>query len=167
MTTDSSIQKPTSKEQGNAEPAIVQMDSFDVAGLCYTGKNEHGEIPDLWKEFFPRLTELGVTPAHLTCYGVMRMSTSPDQFEYLAGVQIDSKMTLPAGMVRWQTPSQTYAVLQVNGLQNLMHGFDSFYHIWLPASQEYVRADGPEFELYPETYSDDQVLYLYFPIRRK
>lgn len=153
------------------EPKIEQRGAFLVAGMRYEGKNEHGEIPAMWGEFIPRAAELEPDESkRRVFYGVCRC-LGPDAggaFEYLAALERDSIESLPEGMVGWEIPEQTYAVTEAHGLSDLSAALGRFYNEWLPSSEEYTGADGPMFELYPETFdSIEATLYLYFPVRRK
>ena len=153
------------------EPKIVQKDAFLVAGLRYAGKNQNGEIPALWQnDFMPHWAEFTDIKLNDNCYGVCRCLAhiSPDAgFEYLAAFEVNSFDNLPDGVVGWEIPAQTYIVMQVNGLENIGSIFDSFYKEWLPNSKDYARADGPDFEFYPESFCRDQILYIYFPVQHK
>jgi AraC family transcriptional regulator len=152
------------------EPQIVQRGAFLVAGLHYEGKNEHGEIPALWdNEFLPRIGELAGIRVGREAYGMMRVLPgvpAEQGFEYLASVEVRSLENLPRGMVGWEIPAQTYAVLPAHDVPDLGRAFDDLYVRWLPQSG-YEATDGPMFELYPATYGQDLIIYVYAAVRRK
>jgi len=156
--------------QHKPQIVITQKRAFLVAGLRYAGKNEHGEVPALWdKEFLPRIHELDNFRTGAT-YGISRvMPDIPWQegFEYLAGVEVGSLENLPPGMVGWEIPAQTYAILPANDVSGLAPALVYYYSEWLPRSKEYRSADGPMLELYPETFGQDRIIYLYNPVRAK
>ncbi len=150
------------------EPWIEQKDAFLVAGTAYEGKNAEGEIPRMWDEqFIPRIGELaGIQSGGF--YGVARASQGgePGVFAYLAGVEVRSLDALPPGMVGWQVPAQRYAVMPAYGVQDLGPAIHAYYHNWLPQSKEWQAADGPMLEDYPESFPLDDIILLYFPVRR-
>jgi len=150
------------------EVQIQSRGAFRVAGLRYEGKGAPGEIPALWdNQFLPRMDELASIRVGREAYGVSRAKPDFDKtgvFEYLAAVEVKSFDYLPQGMVGWAIPAQTYAVLPANDVPGISPMLDYYYHQWLLQSKEYVAADGPMFELYPATYSQDLIIYLYNPI---
>ena len=152
------------------EPKIVEKAAFRVVGLRYEGKNEHGEIPAMWDQFIPRIGGLVPDPAKWVAYGISRSIQGVDvneKWEYLAGVELPHAIKIPSDMVVWEIPALTYAVLPANDVPGIGPITNYFEKEWLPHSQEW-EADVPMMiELYPETYSQDLVIYLYFPIRRK
>ena len=152
-------------------PKIVQRSAFRVAGLRYAGKNEHGEIPAMWdNDFLPRLDELASLRVGSDAYGITRVlpNVLPEQgFEYLAAVEVKSFENLPQGMVGWEIPALTYAVLPAHDVPDIGPTSHYFYGQWLPQSKEYKTGEGLMLELYPETFGQDLILYLYFPVLRK
>jgi len=140
-----------------------------VAGLRYEGKGAPGEIPALWdNQFGPRMGELAYIRVGGEAYGLVRAKPDFGQtgvFEYLASVEVKSLDHLPPGMVGWEIPAQTYAVLPAKDVPGIAPALDYYYHQWLPQSKEYVAADGPMFELYPATFDQDLIIYLYNPVR--
>ena len=94
-------------------------------------------------------------------------NAAPGVFEYLAGVTVKSLVNLPAGMVGWEIPAQTYAVLPAHDVPDIMPVINYYYQEWLPRSKEFTSAQGAFLELYPETYPQDLIIYLHFPVRRK
>jgi AraC family transcriptional regulator len=169
----SNLTGSTVEQKGNAEkpePKIVTKPSFLVAGLRYEGKNEHGEIPAMWDQFLPRAGEIVRDPAHLAAYGIARALPNSEEgslFEYLAGAEVASLDNLPQGMVGWKIPALTYAVLPAHDVAGIGPVNDYFLREWLPHSQEYRAGEGLMIEYYPETFSQDLIIYLYFPIKRK
>jgi AraC family transcriptional regulator len=164
---------PTPDEQagpGRREPRIEHKDAFLVAGLRYEGRNEQGEIPAMWDRFIPRAGELVADPSRLVAYGVARALPRPEvegAFEYLAGVEVDSLDDLPSDMVGWEIPALTYAVLPAHGFPEVGATCDYFCREWLPKSKEYEEGEGLMIEHYPETFSQDLIIYLWFPVERK
>jgi AraC family transcriptional regulator len=167
--------QPASSDAGAARPParevqIAARGAFLVAGLRYAGKNEHGEVPSMWdNDFLPRIGELAAHRIGPTAYGVCRTAADlpPGAFEYLAAVEVGSLDGLPPGMVGWKIPAQTYAVLLANNVPDLPATFDYFYSQWALGSAEYAAADGPELEVYPDTFPQDGIIYVYCPVRPK
>jgi AraC family transcriptional regulator len=158
------------REPARSEPRIEQKGAFLVAGLWYEGKNERGEIPAMWDQFIQRAAELVTDPSHLVAYGVARALPNFEEggaFEYLAGVEVASLDNLPPGMVGWGIPALTYAVLPAHDVPDIGPVSNYFYREWLPQSQEFEMGEGLMIEYYPETYSRDLIIYLYFPVKRK
>ena len=154
------------------EPRIVSRNAFRVAGLRYEGKNQNREIPTMWDVFLPRMSELQTTALQdFKCYGVARAlsNTPPDQgFEYLACMEVPSLDSLPQGMVGWEIPALTYAVLPANDVAGIGPTCDYFYGQWLPQSTEYAEDDhGFMFEEYPPEYPTNPTIYLHFPVQHK
>ncbi len=86
------------------------------------------------------------------------------EFDYLAGFGVERVTELPNGMVRWDVPAQTYAVLPCT-LPTVKEGVGNAYR-WLKQSGT-PRGDGPEFEFYDEHFmGGDSTLYIYVPIQR-
>ena len=149
------------------EPQIVEREAMLVAGARYEGRNEHGdEIPALWEQaFFPHLGELEpVRPG--VFYGVSRglPGAAPGVFEYLAAVEVRSLDHLPAGIVGWEIPGGTYAVLPAEGVPGIRPVVDQVYHRWLGSSPYRLSANMLMVEEYPETYPDDPTIYLLFSV---
>jgi AraC family transcriptional regulator len=154
------------------EPRIEQKGAMRLAGMYYRGKNANGEIAAMWdQKFIPRIQELRPdTAGGFVAYGACRMpeeGAEPGAFEYLAAVEVPSLENLPDGMVGWEIPAQTYAVLPAHGLDEIPRVFDYLYSQWAPSSTEWEAADSPCFELYPLTFPDDPTVDIYMPVRKK
>ena len=149
-------------------PYLEDRGELLIAGLSYAGNNAHGEVSALWDSFIPRVAELIGRAEGFAAYGVIRAfkGAKPDEFEYLAGVEMSSLRGLPAGMVGWRIPAQSYAVLTAGAVAELGPVIDYFYREWISRSSEYEASNGPSFEYYPISYPADPTVYMYFPIRR-
>lgn len=149
------------------EPRIISRPAFTVVGMHYRGKNEYGEIPQMWRQFGPRIGEIKHQVKHGVAYGVMgNYDHSMGEFDYVAGVEVDSVADIPEGMVSWEIPEQTYAVFSFP-FAALREAYQYAYKTWLPVS-DYQYADGPEFEFYPEEFNPDDEnskMALYVPIK--
>ncbi len=85
------------------------------------------------------------------------------EFDYLAGREAEPGTAAPRGLAAWEVPEQTYAVFQCT-IETIMDAFRQFTE-W-SQKEGYRRAEGPEFELYPEGWQDTGTIYVYFPIEK-
>jgi len=149
------------------EPKIVDMPAFTVVGMYYRGTNQNNEIPQLWRQFGPRVVEIKHMAKENISYGVMdNFDEASKEFDYLAAVKVDSTADVPDGMLSWEIPEQTYAVFTCT-LPTIKETFDIIYSKWLPESG-YQLAPAPEFELYDERFNPQaphSELDLYIPIQ--
>ncbi|NIM95897.1 MAG: AraC family transcriptional regulator [Anaerolineales bacterium] len=150
------------------KPNIVQKPAFRVVGLKYRGKNENGEVPQLWREFWPRHDEIPQRAPVNVSYGVIdHFDEVSGAFDYIAGVEVTDDDEVPEGMTAVDVPEQMYAVFDCT-LPTLMEAIQFAYGEWLPGSG-YVREEGPEFELYDERFDVSQEKYgmsIYIPVRK-
>ena len=149
------------------EAKIVSRPAFTVVGLKYHGKNEHNEIPQMWREFGPRMREIKHIVNPHVAYGVAgNYDEDSGEFDYVAGFEVDSVADMPEGMASWEVPEQTYAVFPCT-LPTLHETFQYAYKTWLPQSGR-QRAEGPEFELYDEKFDPEDAsseMYVYIPVK--
>jgi predicted transcriptional regulator YdeE len=153
------------------EPQIVALPALHLAGCRYAGMNEHGEVPQMWEnQFFPHVAEVAPDPQHWISYGVAREleGVPPDQgFEYLAALEVPPGASLPEGWVTWDIPALTYAVVPAEDVPGIAPASDFFYHKWLPASTDYEMDAPLMIEIYKEDFSETQIIFLHFPVKRK
>lgn len=149
------------------EPTIVTKRAFTVVGKSYRGKNERDEIPELWRQFWQRHEEITHRTGAGVAYGVAgNKDPETGDFDYVAGLEVDDSRDIPPEMVSWDVPEQTYAVFQCT-LPTLMATYQYVFTEWLPES-EYDLGDGPEFELYDESFSPEEGefgMFLYIPVK--
>lgn len=151
-----------------SEAKIINMDGFQVVGLPYLGKNEHGEIGKVWQELFPRLREIRyMDTSKNVSYGVC--SPNPEGLiDYIAAFPVTRLSEIPEGMVGKEVPPQTYVVMESRGIEDIGPTYQRILHEWMPSSG-YQPADGPDFELYTDEFNPEDpesVLYIYFPIQK-
>lgn len=151
------------------EPIIISRPAFKIAGKLYRGDNANQEIPQLWREYGPLMNRIEHVVDRHVSYGVMdNFDEQTKEFDYVAAQEVSELGELPEGLVVWEVPSQTYAVVTCT-LPALMEAYDYVYKQWLPGS-DYVRAPGLEFELYDERFHPEQPhseMDLYIPIIEK
>jgi len=154
------------KEKGEMEPKIVTKPAFTVVGMLYRGRNENNEIAQMWGEFVPRMGEIKhATGAHES-YGVCRDLEPEGLFEYVAGLPVTQAEDVPQDMVSWEVPEQKYAVFPCT-LPTIGEAYAYAFKTWLPGSG-YERGDGPDFELYDESFNPDEEgshFHIYVPIK--
>lgn len=153
------------------EPKIVTKPEFYVVGMSYVGKNEHGEIPQLWEQFNPRCTEVQSTNTQ-SCYGLCfddLEGVEAGVFEYIAAAEVSGPdAEVPSGMVLRHLPARKYAVFTHQGtLAKLHETYEYIYQTWLPQSG--VQLDGKfDMEVYDEDFdidSPDSKLYIYVAVK--
>ena len=151
------------------EPKIESLDKFYVVGMPYLGKNEHSEISQMWQEFIPRIPEIKhIAPGPDISYGICSPNAE-GLVDYIAALPVAALADIPAGMVGKEVPAQTYIVFEAQGLEDIGPTYHRILNDWMPTSG-YQPVDGPDFELYPETFDPgepDSILYIYFPIQKK
>jgi AraC family transcriptional regulator len=158
------------------QPLILTRKAFTVVGLKYRGKNRQGEVRGLWRRFASRAAEIkhqisggsyGVMGRYEQPFGGMgNYDPSYGDFDYLAGLEVDSAADMPASMESWEIPERTYAVF-VFPFRDIREAYRYIYKEWLPAS-EHQHAETPEFEFYPATFEPDDEsseMFLYVPIK--
>lgn len=163
------IQIPVTKMKKEfiMKPKITQLDKFLAVGMPYLGKNEHNEISQMWGEFIPRMSEikhLGHGPE--ISYGLC-FPNDQGLVDYVAALPVTQLADIPEGMVGREVPTQTYAVFEVQGLENIHSTYRFIEKEWFPNSG-YQPGNGPDFELYPESFDleKNDLLYIYFPVKK-
>jgi AraC family transcriptional regulator len=148
-----------------------------VVGLKYQGKNEAGEIPQLWQEinqYWDKIQALDEA-AHAG-YGISIMDEDFEKtmvFDYVAGFPVlDEDAKQPEDLVSFTIPEGEYAVITVPNLENISQAFDGVYR-WIAQSDEYVldlSRGNFNFELYGEEFmpaEGTEKFYIYVPVKEK
>ena len=147
------------------QPNIVNRPAFTVVGMKYHGNNQHNEIPQLWGTFGPHMHEIKHLVHPEVFYGVMgNYVEATGEFDYVAAREVTSATEIVKGMTVVNIPTQTYAVFPCT-LKTLKKTFDVIESS-LPTSG-YHRVDGPEFELYDESFeagNENSPMFLYVPV---
>lgn len=148
------------------QPEIVTKPAFTVIGLLLHTKPMATEIPQLWDKFVPRMDEIAHVAEPHVSYGLMQHDGSMTQLDYMAGSSVTQADEVPAGMVRWDVPANTYAVFETN-IATIGETFGYIYNTWLPTAA-YQPVAAPYFERYGEKFSpDNPVLAIYIPVQKK
>jgi predicted transcriptional regulator YdeE len=155
------------KECKTMQVKIEKKPAFTVAGMEYVGKNENQEIAAMWANDWPHINALPHKADPDVCYGVCGDMDEDNSFRYVAGFEVSQTKDLPTGMVSWEIPAQTYAVFPCT-LETIHKTYEYAHGTWMPEN-DYKRADGPDFELYDETFDPEfpaSILYVYIPIKK-
>lgn len=145
---------------------IEKKPAFTVVGMKYHGQGPSPKIPQLWGEFLQRVSEIGNRTNENLCYGAEdNYDEATNEFDYLACVEVDQADNVPAGMEQWQIPANTYAIFPTS-LPDINETFASIDAKLADSGLE--RLPAPEFELYDETFDNQDptsLLYIYVPVK--
>ena len=148
-----------------------------IVGLKYHGKNESGEIPQLWGQLMERAEDIQQRDWSVRAgYGVSIMGPDFGQtlvFDYIAGFPVlEAPDVLPEGMGQFTLREGDYAVITVPDLASISRAYDAVYR-WIAASEEYavdLSAGNFNFELYGEEFMPDEgseKFFIYVPVKEK
>lgn len=170
-----SIRPLTEPSEGKEtmEHKIVSRPAFKVVGLAYVGKNEHGEIAQLWGRFNQRasgIKSINDKEAFGLCFSTVQEGPSqPGEFEYVSGFEVADNKAIPAGMVYRQVPAHKYAVFTHHGkLDNLGETYQYIYNTALAQAGLQVHSDKFDMEVYDEDFKlgeDTSRFYIYVAIQ--
>lgn len=160
---------------------IVEFGPYRAIGMSYRGKNENGEIPDLWMRengFLKRMHEIDALPG-VGSFGICRCiaGVQDGSWEYIAALPAKPDAPIPEGMVEAMIPAGRYAVFTVPNLAGIGQAWTATQE-WMAAHQEWKGycepvdetcgcIDHPNFELYPPTFNGENELYIYVAIRER
>jgi len=168
-----SLRPRTEPEKGKEtmEPKIVNRPAFKVIGLSYVGKNEHGEIGQMWGRFNQRaheIKEINMKEAFGLCFSTVEGGARPGDFEYVAGFEVAGRENLPAGMVYREVPAYKYAVFTHHGkLDTLGETYQYIYNTGLAQAGLKPHPDKFDMEVYAEDFKlgdDNSKFYIYVAI---
>lgn len=149
-------QTETLEGKETMKPKFVNRPAFKVIGLSYVGKNQHGEIAQLWDKFNQvsgKIKCINEKEAFGLCFSTVEGGAQPGEFEYIAGFEVADDKDLPAGMVYRQVPAYKYAVFTHHGkLTNLGETYQYIYNTWLPQSGLQIHPDKFDMEVYDEDF---------------
>lgn len=159
------------KKEEKMEPKIVTKPAFKAVGLSYVGKNQNGEIGQMWGRFNQRFNE----PKSINCqecYGLCFSSVKDakeGEFEYVAAREVADNENIPAGMVYREVPAYKYAVFTHHGkLDNLGETYQYIYNTGLAQSGLQIHPDKYDMEVYDDGFiadSDDSKFYIYVAVQ--
>lgn len=153
------------------EPRIIEKGRFMVVGMKYYGSNNNNEIPELWKRFIPRMSEIKNVVNRNVALGVCEFVenlTDESQFAYFACQEVSSLEDIPKEMEGLTVEKNRYAVFTHKGsVDRLGDTYEYIYGSWLPKS-EYEPAESHDFESYDERFDpgdENSELDIYIPIK--
>jgi predicted transcriptional regulator YdeE/effector-binding domain-containing protein len=159
------------KKGESMQPEIVNRPAFKAIGLAYVGKNEHGEIGEMWGRFNERANEITRTnhkEAFGLCFNTVEGPARPGEFEYVAGFEVAADKDIPAGMVCRQVPPYKYAVFTHHGrLDNLGETYQFIYNTGLAQAGLKPHPDKFDMEVYDKDFifgSDASKFYIYVAV---
>jgi AraC family transcriptional regulator len=157
---------------------IIIKDKIKIAGLTVkTLLKETREqliIPRLQQEFNQRINEIQGTIGVPITYGVFidppNYKPDTDLFTWIAGVEVGEDIDLPQDMIRYEIPSNKYAVLHYEGdIDNAGSAYDALYNGI--KKSEYKISNTYGFEMYTSIHSvferKQANFKLHFPIVNK
>lgn len=169
-----SIRPLTESSEGKEtmEHKIVNRPAFKVIGLSYVGKNEHGELTQLWGQFnqvAKAIKSINEKEAFGLCFSTVQGPSKPGEFEYVAGFEVADNSDVPAGMVYREVPAYKYAVFTHHGkLNNLGETYQYIYNTALAQAGLQVHPDKYDMEVYDEDFKfgeDSSKFYIYVAIQ--
>jgi predicted transcriptional regulator YdeE/DNA-binding transcriptional MerR regulator len=153
------------------QPKIVDRPAFKAIGLSYVGKNEHGEIGQMWGRFNERANEIKRTnnqEAFGLCFSTVEGPSRPGEFEYVASFEVAGDTSVPSGMVYRQVPAHKYAVFTHHGkLDSLGETYQFIYNTGLAQAGLTPHPDKFDMEVYDKDFifgSDESKFYIYVAI---
>ncbi len=153
------------------QPKIINRPTFKAIGLSYVGKNEHGEISQMWGRFNQQcqaIKSINDKEAFGLCFSTVEGPSRPGEFEYVSCFEVADDMAIPAGMVYRQVPAYKYAVFTHHGkLDTLGETYQYIYNTGLAQAGLQPHPDKFDMEVYGEDFklgSDDSRFYIYVAV---
>ena len=153
------------------QPKIVNRPAFKAIGLSYVGKNEHGEIGQMWDQFNQQcqtIQNINDKEAFGLCFSTVEGPSRPGEFEYVACFEVADNKAVPAGMVYREVPAYKYAVFTHHGkLDTLGETYQFIYNTGLAQTGLKPHPDKFDMEVYDEDFklgSDKSKFYIYVAV---
>jgi predicted transcriptional regulator YdeE/DNA-binding transcriptional MerR regulator len=160
-----------SRKEETMQPKIVNRPAFKVVGLSYVGKNEHGEISQMWDRFnrvSQAIKSINDKEAFGLCFSTVEGPSHPGEFEYVSGFEVADDKAVPQGMVYRQVPAYKYAVFTHHGkLDTLGETYQYIYKTALAQAGLKPHPGKFDMEVYDEEFKfgqDDSKFYIYVAI---
>jgi predicted transcriptional regulator YdeE/DNA-binding transcriptional MerR regulator len=161
----------SNQKEETMQPKIVNRPAFKAIGLSYVGKNEHGEIGQMWDRFNQQshaIKSINHKEAFGLCFSTVEGPSRPGEFEYVACLEVADDKVVPAGMVCRQVPDYKYAVFTHHGkLDNLGETYQFIYNTGLAQAGLKPHPDKFDMEVYDEGFelgSDKSRFYIYVAV---
>jgi predicted transcriptional regulator YdeE/DNA-binding transcriptional MerR regulator len=159
------------KKEKTMQPKIISRPAFKAVGLSYVGKNEHGEIGQMWGRFnqvCQPIKSINDKEAFGLCFSRTEVITRPGEFEYVACFEVADDKDVPSGMVFRQVPAHRYAVFTHHGkLDTLGQTYQYIYNTGLAQAGLKLHPDMFDMEVYGKDFclgSDASRFYIYVAI---
>jgi predicted transcriptional regulator YdeE/DNA-binding transcriptional MerR regulator len=153
------------------QPQIVNRPAFKAVGLSYVGKNEHGEISQMWGRFNQishAIKSINDREAFGLCFSTVEGPSQPGEFEYVACFEVADDEDVPTSMVYRQVPAYKYAVFTHHGkLDTLGETYHFIYNTGLAQAGLKPHPDKFDMEVYDEDFklgSDESRFYIYVAV---
>jgi predicted transcriptional regulator YdeE/DNA-binding transcriptional MerR regulator len=153
------------------QPKIVNRPAFKAVGLSYVGKNEHGEISQMWGRFnqvCQAIKCINNREAFGLCFDTVEGVTRPGEFEYVACFEVADDRDVPPGMVYREVPAYKFAVFTHHGkLDTLGETYQYIYNTGLAQAGLKPHPDKFDMEVYDEDFelgSDKSRFYIYVAV---
>ncbi|SEB92167.1 GyrI-like domain-containing protein [Paenibacillus sp. GP183] len=157
---------------------IIEREHSRIIGMkletLLQDTREHQIIPKFQQSFNERLEEVSGVVGLPNTYGLFidppNYNPDTDLFTWIAGVEVSPYVEPPVGMISYELPNATYAVLEYQGdIDRAGDAYGELYE-WINNS-EYEQAGTYGFELYSTVHSPLErgkaVFLLHFPIKHK
>jgi len=140
------------------KPKFLNKSAFTTVGLSYVGKNQEGEIPQLWGTFNQKSHEIKNMvgqAAYGACFSGPE-TAEKGEFEYVACFEVSNTNDIPDGMVIRDVPANKYAVFTHHGkLDTLQETYKYIYETWLPQSGLEMASPHFDMEVYDDRFEFD------------
>lgn len=159
------------------EPKIVDFPGALVVGLRGVTTIKDNNIPNLWKQFNPRVEEIKNRTASIRGYGICEVDPEYDMaqfsettlFNEFVGVEVKVFTDIPMGMAVKTLKGGRYAVFTHKGkLANLKMTYDYIWGTWIPCSG-YELDLRDDFEFYDDSFlgEDNELseMKIFIPIK--
>jgi len=159
------------KKEKTMEPKIVTRPAFKAVGMSYLGKNEHGEIPQMWDVFNQRMKEIKAS-SNEEYFGLCFSNpegAKEGEFEYVSAALVADDKDIPDNMVYREVPEYKYVVFTHHGkLDKLGETYEYIYNTWLPQSGQKLHPSKFDMEVYDKDFAhqkDESKFYIYVAIQ--
>jgi predicted transcriptional regulator YdeE/DNA-binding transcriptional MerR regulator len=160
-----------SNKEEKMQPTITTRPAFQAVGLSYVGKNEHGEIGEMWGRFNKTcgpIKSINRGEGFGLCFNTAPGNARPGEFEYVACFQVADDKDVPAGMVYRTVPAYKYAVFTHHGKLDTLHEtYQYIYNTALAQAGLKPHPDKFDMEVYDKDFlpdSDDSKFYIYVAV---
>ncbi|MBN1503155.1 AraC family transcriptional regulator [Candidatus Woesearchaeota archaeon] len=155
------------------QPKFVEKEDIKIVGMvCNTTmKNEKHkqDCQELWREFMPKMIQIKNKVNKDVAYGIcIEDKKDPDDFIYVAGVEVESFKDIPKGMIIKTIPASKYAIFTHKGIvDQIGKSWNYIFSEWLPKSGIELNKNGLYFEYYDRRYREgaSSETDIYIPIR--